>query len=107
MHRGSDRTACEVTIFRSREMCYYWKTDRYGLEPGCKLEPVYPTNHGYISNLAGKKYNLPVTLTGKKIEANMRQNGLWGTIPTILVLNLMMTKSLLNQRRTNISFICT
>ena len=57
--------------------------------PGCKLEPVYPTNHGYISNLAGKKYNLPVTLTGKKIEANMRQNGLWGTIPTILVLNLM------------------
>ena len=22
MHRGSDRTACEVTIFRSREMCY-------------------------------------------------------------------------------------
>ena len=23
MHRGSDRTACEVTIFRSREMCYY------------------------------------------------------------------------------------
>ena len=73
---------------------------------GCKLEPVYPTNHGYISNLAGKKYNLPVTLTGKKIEANMRQNGLWGTIPTILVLNLMMTKSLLNQRRTNISFIC-
>ena len=36
----------------------------------------------------------------------MRQNGLWGTIPTILVLNLMMTKSLLNQRRTNISFIC-
>ena len=78
----------------------------YRIQPGCKLEPVYPTNHGYISNLAGKKYNLPVTLTGKKIEANMRQNGLWGTIPTILVLNLMMTKSLLNQRRTNISFIC-
>ena len=37
--------------------------------PGCKLEPVYPTNHGYISNLTGKKNNLPVTLTGKKIEA--------------------------------------
>jgi hypothetical protein len=36
---------------------------------GCKLEPVYPTNHGYISNLTGKKNNLPVTLTGKKIEA--------------------------------------
>ena len=36
------------------------------LDPGFKLEPVYPTNHGYISNLAGKKYNLPVTLTGKK-----------------------------------------
>ena len=49
-----------------------------GLETGNKLEPVYPTNHGQFSNLAGKKNNLPVTSTGKRIEANMRQNGLWG-----------------------------
>ena len=42
MHRGSDRTACEVTIFRSREMCYDMERQVKGKwERNCNGDTVY------------------------------------------------------------------
>ena len=44
-------------------------------------------------------------LISSEVKSNKRIIFLCRTIPTILVLNLVMTKSLLNERRTNILFI--